>query len=130
MTLDGSNFSSCSKRKIKHVLFIIYILFSWLKCCSRPRPLHCSGFAITLRHNTVSGTRTGERSHRYRDPYLTTHNTHNRHTPIPPAVFEPAIPASERPQTHALTRAAAGFGLIIHIPRVCLCVGRGGNCLL
>ena len=29
----------------------------------------------------------------------------------PPAGFEPAIPASERPQTHALDRAASGIGL-------------------
>ena len=27
-----------------------------------------------------------------------------------PEGFEPAIPASERPQTHALDRAAIGFG--------------------
>jgi hypothetical protein len=29
---------------------------------------------------------------------------------MPPAGFEPAIPASERPQTHALDRAANGIG--------------------
>ena len=29
---------------------------------------------------------------------------------MPLAVFEPAIPASERPQTHALDRAATGTG--------------------
>jgi hypothetical protein len=28
---------------------------------------------------------------------------------MPPAVFEPAIPASERPQTHALDSAATGI---------------------
>ena len=28
---------------------------------------------------------------------------------MPPVVFEPAIPASERPQTHTLDRAAAGI---------------------
>jgi hypothetical protein len=38
--------------------------------------------------------------------YLTTHNTHNRETSMPPAGFEPEIPGSERPQTHALDRAA------------------------
>jgi len=37
---------------------------------------------------------------------LTTHNT----TDIPPAAFEPAIPAGERLQTHALDRAATGSG--------------------
>ena len=29
---------------------------------------------------------------------------------MPPAGFEPAIPASERPQTDALGRAATGIG--------------------
>jgi hypothetical protein len=29
---------------------------------------------------------------------------------MPPVGFEPAIPASERPQTHALDRAATGIG--------------------
>jgi len=33
---------------------------------------------------------------------LTTHNTHNRHTSMPPAVFELSIPASDWQQTHAL----------------------------
>ena len=30
---------------------------------------------------------------------------------MPPAGFEPAVPASERPQTHALDRAATGIGV-------------------
>jgi hypothetical protein len=34
---------------------------------------------------------------------------------MPPVVFEPAIPAIERPQTHALDRAAAGFGRVVVI---------------
>jgi hypothetical protein len=29
---------------------------------------------------------------------------------MPPAGFEPTIPASKRPQTHALDRAATGIG--------------------
>ena len=31
-------------------------------------------------------------------------------TSTPPAGFEPTIPASEQPQTHALDRAATGIG--------------------
>jgi hypothetical protein len=38
----------------------------------------------------------------HRDLYLTTHNIHMIHTSMPPAGFEPAIPASEGPQSHAL----------------------------
>ena len=44
-----------------------------------------------------------------RDLYQTTRNTHNRQTAMPPAGFEPAIPASERPQTKALDSAATGI---------------------
>jgi hypothetical protein len=41
---------------------------------------------------------------RRRDLYLTAHNTHKRQTSKLPVGFEPTIPASERPQTHALDR--------------------------
>jgi hypothetical protein len=34
---------------------------------------------------------------------------------MPPARFEPAIPASERPQTHALHRAPTGLHLFIYL---------------
>ena len=44
------------------------------------------------------------------DLYLKTHNTHKRQTSMPPAGFEPTIPASERPQTQVLDRAATGIG--------------------
>jgi hypothetical protein len=37
-------------------------------------------------------------------------NTHKRQTSMPPAGFEPIIPASERPQSHPLDRAATGIG--------------------
>ena len=43
-----------------------------------------------------------------------THNTYKRQTPQPPAGFEPAIPVSERPHSHALDRAATGIGGITH----------------
>jgi hypothetical protein len=33
---------------------------------------------------------------------------------MPPVAFEPTIPVSERPQTHALDRAATGIGLILN----------------
>ena len=43
-----------------------------------------------------------------RDLYLKTHDTHKRETFMPSVAFEPGIPASERPQTHTLDRAATG----------------------
>jgi hypothetical protein len=59
---------------------------------------------------TVSRTPLDERSARRKDLYLTTHNKHNRQTSVPPVGFEPMISAGERPQTHALDRAATGTG--------------------
>jgi hypothetical protein len=38
------------------------------------------------------------------------HNTHKRQTSMNPAGFEPANPASERPQTHTLDRATNAIG--------------------
>ena len=67
------------------------------------------GFLIT--HNDASqSVGLDEWSARRRDLYLTTHNTHNRQTFMPPVGFEPTISAGERPQTYALDRAATGTG--------------------
>ena len=54
--------------------------------------------------------------------YLTTHNTHKRQTSMPPVGFEPTIPASERPQTYALDRAATETGSTYVCIYVCVCV--------
>ena len=64
----------------------------------------------TQRRTTVGRTPLDEWSARRRDLYLTTHNTHSRQTSMPPVGFEPTIPASERPQTYPLERAATGIG--------------------
>ena len=53
-------------------------------------------------HTTVGRTPLNEGSARRRDLYLTNTNIHA------PAGFEPAIPADERLQTHALDRSATG----------------------
>jgi hypothetical protein len=74
-----------------------------------PWPLHCPYIEITLIHITLCRTHLDEGSARRRHLYLTTHNTQNRQTSITPAGFEPAIPASERPQTHALDLAVTGI---------------------
>jgi hypothetical protein len=47
-------------------------------------------------------------STRRRDLYVTTHTTHKTQTSKLPAGFEPALPASEWPQTHALDHAVTG----------------------
>jgi hypothetical protein len=77
---------------------------------SGPGRPHFRGFTITLRHTTLGRTPLDEWSARRKDLYLTTHDTHKRETSMPPVEFEPAIPASDWPQTHALDRAATGIG--------------------
>ena len=76
---------------------------------SGPGP-HYRGFTITLRHTSLGRTPLDEWSPWRRDLYLTTHNTHKRQTPMLPAWFESTIPATDRPQTHALDRAATRIG--------------------
>jgi len=62
-------------------------------------------------HTTVGRTPLDGLSARRSDLYLKTHESYNGQTSIPPAGFEPAIPASERPQTHTSHRAATGTGI-------------------
>jgi hypothetical protein len=72
-----------------------------------PGPADCRGFTITLR-NTILGRIPLDRSlARPRDLYMTTQKhsqeTYNR----APAGIQTTIPASARPQAHALDGAAA-----------------------
>ena len=55
----------------------------------------------TQRRTTVGRTPPDALTARRRDLYLTTHNTNNRQTSMPPVRFEPTISAGERPQTYA-----------------------------
>jgi hypothetical protein len=64
----------------------------------------------SVQHTTLGRTSLDKWSALRRELYLTTHNTHNRQTSIPPAGFEPTIPVSERLQTHAIDRADTGIG--------------------
>ena len=61
--------------------------------------LHLRSSSIILRHTTFGRNPLDEWSTCRRDLYLTTHNTHRRQTSMPPAGFDPTIPASQRPQT-------------------------------
>jgi hypothetical protein len=77
---------------------------------SGPGHPHYRGFTITFRRTTIDRTPLDEWSARRTDLYLTTHNTHKIQTSMPPAGFEPTIPQSEGPQTHALDGAAIRIG--------------------
>jgi hypothetical protein len=72
---------------------------------SGPRSPHCQGFTITLKTaHSIGPLWTGD------EPDLMTHNTYKRQTSIPPAGFQSANPARDRPKTHAVDRAASGIG--------------------
>jgi len=76
---------------------------------------------ITLNGYTTLGmTPLDELSALQRDFYLTTRNTHNTHTSMPPAGFKLTIPASEQSQTHILEHRATGMGnaisSLLHVP--------------
>jgi hypothetical protein len=80
-----------------------------------PQPLMGQGLLIieasrshSIRHTTLGRTPLNERSARHRDLYLTKHNIYKRHTTMPPAGFEPSIPASKRSQTYSFDRVATG----------------------
>jgi len=80
-------------------------LFFLLWRCD-PTWVMASSFLRFLDHTqprtTVDRTPLDEWSARLRELYLTTHNTHNRQTSMPPVGFEPTISAGERPQTARL----------------------------
>jgi hypothetical protein len=81
-----------------------------------PTHTRCRGCLFSLdhtqTHTTVSRTPLDEGSARRRDLYLTIYNTHKRQTFMPPVGFEPAIPASARPQTNDLDPTATGIVLM------------------
>jgi hypothetical protein len=73
---------------------------------SRPSPVLGASRSHSFRHTTLGGSTLDEWSARRRDLYMTTYNTHKRHTSKPLAGFEPTIPASA-----AADRAATGIGV-------------------
>jgi hypothetical protein len=96
--------------RIKELFLYIIFFYHCATAPSGPRPPHYPEFIITLRHTTLGSTPLEEWSAQRRDLYMITYNTHSGQTSMLPAGFEPTIPASERPQTHALDRAAIGIG--------------------
>jgi len=77
--------------------FYYITFFFWRTAHVGPGSPYYRGLTITIRHTTVGRTPSDEWSDRRRDLYLITRNTHKRQISMPPAGFEPAIPASEWP---------------------------------
>jgi hypothetical protein len=90
----------------------IIIFFSGVTAPSEPGSLRYRGFTVTLKRTKIGRNPLDEWSARLRDLYPKKHNTHSGQTCMPPAGFEPAFPASKRPQNHALDSAANGKDLM------------------
>ena len=91
-------------------------LFFWPNSPTRVRAASCSRFLDhTQCHTTVGRTPLYEGSARHRNLYLMIHNTHKSQTPVPPAGFEPAIPASERP--HVVYQAVKNSHVVLFVTR-------------
>jgi hypothetical protein len=92
-------------------LLLFDVIFLWLDNPTELKPPPCRGFEITFRNTTLGRTPQDECSACCRDLYLSTHNIHRRQTSMFPAGLETTIPASERPKTYTLGRAAIGIGI-------------------
>ena len=94
---------------IPHPLFILFYFG-----CKIPQWAMASSFTRfqyhTYRRTTVGRTPLDEWSALFRDLYLTTHNTLNRQTSMPPVGFEPTNSEGDRQHTYTLDRAATGTG--------------------
>ena len=99
-----------TKTRLSKVLF-----FFFAQHPPPPQWARSSSFTRFLDHTQPRNTPLDEWSVRRRDLYMTTLNTHNRQTSMPPVGFEPTISAVERPLTYALNRAATGIGFLINI---------------
>jgi hypothetical protein len=85
---------------------------------SGPGPPHCRDFTIKFSDTPHSvGFFTGRVISLAQRP-LPEDNTQKRETSMSPAEFEPTIPASERPQTNALDRAATRVGNLNGLPSI------------
>jgi hypothetical protein len=85
-----------------------------------PTHSRCRGslHLITLRHTLQLVGLLWTRDRPVAETSTWQYNTHKRRTSMPPVGFEPKIPASARPQTHARDRAVTGIGGELLIPRV------------
>jgi hypothetical protein len=95
---------------------------------SGPEPTHYLGFTNTLRYITLGRIPLDERSVRRRKICLAKQDTVIETGIHTAAGFEPAIPASERPKTHALDCAATGICTEVYhaVTTVWVC---GSSCL-
>jgi hypothetical protein len=98
----ASRYTDCARATYKPSVIVIIIIINIIIISDtaaqlRLRPPRITRFLhYTKRRATVGRTSLDEWSARRRDLYMTTHNTHNRKTSMPPVGFEPMIAAGER----------------------------------
>jgi hypothetical protein len=97
-----------ARRSTQLQLHYLNVCFHGVTVPNEPEPPDYRYFTIT-----IGRTPLDEWSVRRWDLYLTAHNTHKRQTSMPTVGFEPAISASEWPQTHTCDRTATGSGIIL-----------------
>ena len=78
------------------------------------------GFAITLRHTIPGNSPLEKWSARSREIYLPIQNNHKRQSSMPPAEFEPAIPASQLYTARPLVSAQTVYRRFLNITSNCL----------
>jgi hypothetical protein len=92
-----------------------YFIFNFVT----QQPLVGEGFSLSRIHDHTQTHHTRwDSSGRVISPTQTAHNNHKRQTSMPRAGFEPIIPASKRPQTHALrprSHRDRHVGLKVHL---------------
>ena len=81
-------------------LYVIYNVYFFTCGAADQFSLFLRFLDHTQRRTTVRRTPLEESAARRREFYLTTHNTDNRETSMPTAVFEPTISAGELSQTY------------------------------
>jgi hypothetical protein len=101
---------------------------------------HCKGKGLLLNMTILNVSHTRTHSHTQSVGFLCMRDQpvaescswqhiilNKRQTAITPVGFEPAIPASDRLQTHVLNRAATGVGLFLYTLLIFVCT-RPINC--
>ena len=115
--------TTCCLYTIYYLLLLLLLLLLLWRC--DPTRVMASSFLRFLDHTqrrtTIGRTPLDEWSACRRDLYLTTPNTHNRQTSMPPVGFELTISAGKRPQTNALGRAATGTSILYTVTSLYCC---------
>jgi hypothetical protein len=96
-----------SKKMVLVIFFIWCTNYQWARASSFTKFLD-----HTQQHTTVGRTPLDKWSARRIDIYLTTYNTQNRHSSMPPEGIEPTISSGEWPQTYSIDCAVTGTGRV------------------